>query len=536
MIYFIMAVVTSVLLAVCTALEPVYIQNTINACMDAGKSAVLFNFAMFVLCVIGILIFEALRKLSYSKYAVDKTRFLKTSVLKKILMMDVEEFQKEKGQNYMTMLNQEIDMVVNSFYVQVLDLVYCILVLITSTLALISINPILAAIILVSAVVPILVSSLLGGCIERHTNAYVESLRGFNVMIGNLIHGYTTVKVNKIEDTYSEILDRYNRDNADKKFKESKTETFINMLVALLFYAGKIALIGVSVFLIAKGKSTVGALIGALQISEMLSIPVNSIAYEIGNIRSVRSIKEKIMLMLQEERQKQYGTKACSPIKEIEFQNVSFRYEEKYILKNVSVKFEAKKKYMIIGENGSGKSTMFKLLCRFTNDYEGKILVNGIDLRELDASYYEQIGIILQNPFLFNDSLYHNITLYGSEDEKDVRKLLYSLGMDKFLAEHNLQDIYVDTKDNISGGEKQKLALARILLKQKNFILLDEATAAIDKDSSLAIEKALLEKTENTVINVEHKIIEELLPLYDEIYELKEGAVIKRTPHFQGTV
>lgn len=527
MIIFIAAIIASILLAVSTALEPVYIQNVINACMKSDKGGMERNFIIFVFCVLGILLFETVRKICYGKYTVEKTKFLKNGILRKILRMRVEEFQKENGQNYLTLLNKEIDLLVENYYLEALDLVYCILVLITSTVALFYINWILAIIIFVSTILPIWISSILGERIEIRTNVYVKSLEKLNVIIGNLISGYTTVKANRMESKYGALLKQQNQKNVQDKFKETKTETGISMLVAFLFYIGKIALIGASAYMIFKGRTTVGALIGALQISEMLSIPVASIADEIGSIRSVETIRKKIFSMLSDEKEVQKGRVECAPIESIEFQHASFKYGDKYVLKDINLKFEANKKYLILGENGSGKSTLFKLISRFATDYEGSILINEIDLRKLDDSYYEQLGIILQTPFLFNDSLHNNVTLYEDCDEQEVSNILRSLGMDKFLAEHDLQEEYVDTKDNISGGEKQKLSLARVLLKHKKFILLDEATSAIDRESSLVIEKTLLSNPQNTIINVEHKIIEELLPMYDEVYEVKNMGITK---------
>ena len=141
---------------------------------------------------------------------------------------------------------------------------------------------------------------------------------------------------------------------------------------------------------------------------------------------------------------------------------------------------------------------------------------------------YEEIGIVLQSPFMFNDTLLNNITLYQNYEKDSIRAVLNSLGLQTFLKKHNLEDIYQDTKDNLSGGEKQKISLARILLEKKGFILLDEATSAIDIESSFVIEKTLLSNPEITLINIEHKILDNLLDMYDYIYETRDMKLICR--------
>lgn len=521
----------SALLAVCTALEPIYLTRATDACGRMDAQAAVRYFLIFVLCIVGILVFEAVRQILSGYYAAKKTEQLKGDVLKNILNMSIETFAGENAQNYVTMLNNEIDMLVNQFYIERMNFIYSILVLVTSLTALISINPVLAVLIVVTTLTPIISSSLCGGRISLRTNMYTESLRRFNVAVGNLISGYPTIKVNKISNAYGEILASHNKETASKKFRASKTEAMINMLIGSLAYLGNILLVGVSIYMILHGKLTFGAMLGAIQISEMLAIPTNSVAYQLNNMASVKSIRMNIGQMAEDFRKKcQNDDKAPTPgekIQTIEFKDVTFKYGEKLILNHISLKFEAGKKYMILGENGSGKSTLFKLMSRFATNYEGEILINGRELKTLSDDYYNHVGIVLQTPFMFNDTLLNNISLYHNDDESCVMAVLRTLELENFLKHHSLTDVYRDTEDNLSGGEKQKLALARVLLRQKEFILLDEATAAVDAASSYVIEKALLENEKLAVINIEHKLIEELMPYYDVIYRLENGRLQK---------
>lgn len=525
MVIFIILTAASAGLAVCTALQPVYLTKATDACAVMDGEGALKYFLIFVLCIAGILAFEAVRQILESYYTAQKTEKLKKSVLGRIMNMDIETFSEENAQNYMTLLNQEIDMLVNNFYLRRTEFVYSLLVLVTSLTALIYINPILAGIIIVMTFVPIGVSGLCGEKIAVRTNMYTESLRRFNVMIGNLIQGYSTVKVNKISENYSEVLDKFNKETARMKFKEGKTKSIINMIVGLLSYTRNILLVGVSFYMILNGKLTIGALLGALQISEMLAIPTHSTASQLNDMNSVKMIKEKVLAMVSQMKREHEGKESCGEIQRIEFKHVSFSYGEKKILNDINLSFDAGKKYLILGENGSGKSTLFKLMSRFETCYDGEIFVNGKNLRQLGEDFYDYIGIVLQTPFVFNDTLYNNVSLYGKKEDGEIMAVLNKLELSNFLKHHKLSDVYKDTEDNLSGGEKQKLALARVMLKQKKFILLDEATAAVDAASSYTIEKTLLDSRELTVVNIEHKLIKELLPYYDVIYKLSDGRI-----------
>lgn len=513
-------IISSVLLAVCTSLKPIYLQKAIDA-VDAGADGALTMFLCYAASILGILLFETARQLSTGKYRNSRLFSLKRKVMAHIVYMPPRKFQEEQGQNYVTTLNNEIEMLVDSYYVTRLELAYSILVLITCVIALLYINGYLAMIIIVSTVCPIVASAVQGKALERRTNFYTMALEKLNVMIGNLIHGYPTIKVNHVEREYLQTLEQDNEKAAHAELAKTKTKIRVNMIIGLLSYAGEAVMVGFSIYEIARGRLSVGALVGALQLSEMLVIPTNSISYQISEMRSVTGIRRKINQLLAVP--ESAAASAAPTIEYIELDNVSFRHEEKAILSHVHYRFEAGKKYLILGENGSGKSTLFKLLTGLETEYAGCISVNGTDIRQLWPALYDQIGVVLQDAFLFDDTFLQNVTLYRPELQEQAVSVMRSLGMDAFLASHDLGQGFQNTKGNLSGGERQKLALARVLTENKRVIFLDEATANMDKDSSRKILSHLLGTDGLTVISIEHKVSPEILPLYDEILELKDA-------------
>lgn len=516
---------SSILLAVCTSLKPIYLQNAIDA-VEAGTGDARAMFICYLVSILGILLFETTRQLSTGKYRNGKLFGLKKQVMAHIIHMPPRKFQEEQGQNYVTTLNNEIEMLVDSFYVTRLELAYSILVLVACVVALLYINGYLAMIIIVSTICPIVASAVQGQALEKRTNLYTMALEKLNVMIGNLIHGYPTIKVNHVEQEYLQTLEQDNEKAAHAEFAKSKTKVRVNMIIGLLSYAGEAVMVGFSIYEIAKGRLSVGALVGALQLSEMLVIPTNSISYQLSEMRSVASIRQKISRLLSVP-ESETPPAAIPAVAHIDLNDVSFRHEEKVILSHASYRFEAGKKYLILGENGSGKSTLFKLLTGLESQYEGCISVNGTDIRQLWPALYDRIGVVLQDAFLFDDTLLQNITLYRPELRERVEPVLHSLGMAAFLASHDLEQTFQNTKGNLSGGERQKLALARVLIENKSVIFLDEATANMDKDSSQKILSQLLRTAGLTVISIEHKVSPELLPLYDQILELKDTHLVE---------
>ena len=231
-------ILSSVLLAVCTSLKPIYLQNAIDA-VEAGADGALTLFGFYVASILGIMLFETVRQLSTGKYRNSVLFGLKKKVMAHIIHMPPRKFQEEQGQNYVTTLNNEIEMLVDSYYVTRLELAYSILVLITCVIALLYINSSLALIIVISTVCPIIASAVQGKALEKRTNFYTMALEKMNVMIGNLIHGCPTIKVNHVEREYLQTLEQDNENAAHVEFAKSKTKVRVNMIIGLLSYAGE---------------------------------------------------------------------------------------------------------------------------------------------------------------------------------------------------------------------------------------------------------------------------------------------------------
>lgn len=181
--------------------------------------------------IIGIVLFELIRKIATGKYQVRKTKDLKGRMINRIIHMPVKNYRAETGQNYLTILNQEIEMLVEHYYVERLNLIYSALVLVTSMFAMIYVDFFLAAMTLIFTILPIAVSSMQGKRLQKRTNLYTKSLEKFNVMIGNLISGYATIKVNHSEEKVGRKIDQFNEDTSEAKFKEIKTHAFVNLLI-----------------------------------------------------------------------------------------------------------------------------------------------------------------------------------------------------------------------------------------------------------------------------------------------------------------
>ena len=224
---------------------------------------------------------------------------------------------------------------------------------------------------------------------------------------------------------------------------------------------------------------------------------------------------------------------------EVEFKNVSFKYpgSENWALKNVSMKFKVGKRLAIVGENGSGKTTFIKLLCRLYDPQEGQILLNGIDIRKYNyRDYMDVFSIVFQDFQLISQPLGANVAGISTYDEAKVRKALIDAGFGDRLEtmpdglDTQLYKDFTEDGVEVSGGEAQKIAIARALYKDAPFIILDEPTAALDPIAEAEIYSKFNDISgDKTAIYISHRLSS--CKFCDEIAVFHNGAVIQQGTH-----
>jgi len=223
---------------------------------------------------------------------------------------------------------------------------------------------------------------------------------------------------------------------------------------------------------------------------------------------------------------------------ELEFKNVSFHYpnSEELILKNINTKIKVGKKLAIVGQNGAGKSTFIKLLCRLYDPTEGEILLNGIDIKKYDYDEYMKIfSVVFQDFNLFGYTIAENIAVDTSFDEKKIMKCLDEVGMRERVEKmKNGINSYlyksIEEGIEISGGEAQKIAIARALYKDSPIVIMDEPTAALDPKSELEIYENFNKMVEEkTAIYISHRMSS--CKFCNNIIVFEDGNIIQKGSH-----
>lgn len=283
---------------------------------------------------------------------------------------------------------------------------------------------------------------------------------------------------------------------------------------------------------------TPGDILLILTLSQNLINTIQPISRQINQMSDIESSAERLLELLDvgESVVDSEDARDIDELRTIEFDNVSFAYPGKdaLTLKNVSFLLRRGQSMALVGPSGSGKTSIVKLLMRFYDPTEGRILVNGIDLRQIrQRSLRQKLGVVLQDVALFNDNIGENIAFArpGASPE-EVRSAARAAHADDFITRlPEAYDTLVGERGiKLSGGEKQRVAIARAILKDPELVILDEATSALDSESEQAVQRAFdrLLKGKSSIV-IAHRL--STVMNADQILVVKDGQIVEQGPH-----
>ena len=335
---------------------------------------------------------------------------------------------------------------------------------------------------------------------------------------------------NKFQESTSEFY-HLNNKILNRQNLSSPLSEFLGIvtIAVLLVYGGHMVLVDQSL----SGASFI-AYIG---MAYNILTPAKAISKASYSLKKGDAAAERVLEILEEENpitNKENATQKASFNKEIRLDNISFKYEDDWVLENFSLDIPKGKTVALVGQSGSGKSTIANLLTRFWDINKGSIQIDGTDIRDLDLrDLRAMIGLVTQDSILFNDSIKNNLKL-GKEDatDEEIVQALKTANAYEFVKDlsEGIHTNIGDSGNKLSGGQKQRLSIARAVLKNPPIMILDEATSALDTESEKLVQVALENMMMNrTSIVIAHRL--STIQKADWIVVMQKGKIVEQGTH-----
>lgn len=487
---------------------------------------------MSISLIVIMFLTEYIDGLVMSNYIKNTVNYLRTDIFSKIINKDIRDFSLDNSGKYISILYNDIKIIEESFFNNIFQVISSFISFIISLIVLFSISPLIVVFITIFGILGFIIPNSLSKKLILEKNKYSTTLEEITSVTKDLFSGFEVIKGFNISSKINSVFKKSSINVENSKKKCSILESIIrgfSLSFSVTIYLGVLLVGG---YLMYKQNISVGTAIIIIQLSTHIVGPVKTSISLINQIKSVSLIADKIENILENSNCNNETTSLESFDESIKIKNLSFSYtEERKALENINLTLEKDKKYAIVGESGCGKSTLIKLLMRYYNDYDGEITIDNKDIKSIYSSnLYKNISMIQQNVFMFDDTIKENIRLFSNYTDEKVLDTCKRAGIINLIERlpNGIDSLVGENGNKLSGGEKQRIAIARSLINDTKILILDESTSALDNETAYNLENSLLSLEDLTLIVVTHKLIKSILLKYDEIIVMKEGKVIEK--------
>ena len=479
--------------------------------------------------LIAFLIVSLLQKKYMAQYFRTALSQFKNYIFSKLLSKSISEFENGTSSKFLSAFSNDLTAIETGYLAGNLSIIYTAVMFIAAGIALILSNPIYGTPIVVLGIIAVAISVRFGSALVQRENETAEENMGFIAQTKDLLNGFVVIKSFKAEKNVLELFKNKNSSLESTKQRRRETSTNVDIVSNILSILINIVVFGFGFVLALNGYMTIGVVIASIQLSNYIIQPIYTLGIEITNYRAARSLVDRLEEAIADDSSKVCLEKKVVALNgSIQISDLTFAYEQVPVLKNINVSFEQGKSYAIVGGSGSGKSTLLKLMLGYMTEYEGKVCFDDTDVRDIDLdSLYDQLSIIQQDVFLFDSSIKDNITMFGEFEDAALADAIQKSGLATLVAEKGLDYDCGETGKNLSGGEKQRVSIARCLIRKTPVLLVDEATAALDNETANSVESAILGIKDTTKIVVTHRFNESVMKQYDKIIVLNRGHVVE---------
>ena len=446
-----------------------------------------------------------------------------------ILNKDLGTFYNFNNDYYIGALVNDVKIIEEQYIASLLECVTSVGLLILSAISMFRINVESAIFVLFVSSLSVFVPMFFTPKLQKKMGKYMEENNKCLQDITEQIEGYETFKnynkVNFVEDKFIFSNNRL------LKIKNN-AYLFMEMLMVCLGILSNVIIIGILIFgmfMALNGKMSVGSVFSLMIMSGFVVSPISELAQMVPKILGTKEVIDKYNKCCEDIKS---NKKNASFDNKISCNNENLTIDERKLLADINVEFVKGKKYAVVGGSGSGKSTLVKSLLGFYPNLEGDIHYDMNNLNDIDKnSLFNRITYLAQNSEMFDGTVRDNLTMFDNARYSDnvLYEVLDLVNMKDRIDEldNGLETVLVDKGSNFSGGEKQRIGIARALLKGNNVFVMDEITSALDYDNYINVERILMSIVGATVISITHRLEAKVLRAYDNIFVMEQGKLVE---------
>ena len=476
-----------------------------------------------------------------SMLSVKYEKKLREEILAKIKKLPMEYFDRTPNGDVMSRMINDVDTIASSLAETMTQIITSVISLVGYLLIMLYLSVTLSLIAIIAVPISTVFIAKILSKARKHFAAEREILGQLNSEIEENYSGQLIIKANNhglqslrdFQDVNEKLYEETWRAQYLSSLTFPLTHIFLN-----LAYAGVCMLGG---FYVISGVITIGGIQAFIQYLNRFNRPITEVAQLSSTIQQIMAAAERIFDFLEEPEETAEDFKSLYPTiagdrfkGAVEFNNVSFKYNTKPVIKHFSVKIEPGMQVAIVGPTGAGKTTIVNLLMRFFDPNEGEILIDGVDIKKMKRSEVRGLfGMVLQDTWLFSGTIMENLK-YGARKitDEDVFKAAKLVGVDHFIKSlpDGYQTMISEDSDNISAGEKQLMTITRAVISNPSMMILDEATSNVDTRTEQLIQDAFSKLTKGrTSFVIAHRL--STIREADMILVMRDGNIIERGNH-----
>jgi len=497
----------------------------------AGESGALSFRTLLLISAGFVLLCAGLSLLNYAsqpRFLERAMRQYKDFAFKKLIGKSISSFRDESAAGYLSALTNDAASIETNYLAQLLAMITKAVTFIGALLLMCRYSLLMTAIAAGLTVLPLIASLLTGSRLQAVESRVSERNGEFTAALSDCLAGFTVVKNFKAEREIFRLFAQSNKALEHEKFTGRRIKTLVGMIGAVTGIFAQLGVFIAGVYLSMKGGSmTPGAVVLFVNLMNFIISPIAELPGLLACRKAALGLVDKLAAALERSSSRE-GSETLNRLEHgIRLENVSFAYEPgKTVLHGINAEFEAGRAYALVGGSGSGKSTLLNLLMAAETNYSGHILADGIELSDISTeSLYGTMAAIQQNVFVFNASIKDNVSMFRDFPKTEMDEAIARAHLGALIRERGEDYLCGENGSGLSGGEKQRISIARSLLKKSSVLLADEVTAALDAQTAHRVSSDILDLQGITRIVVTHTLEESLLRRYDKIFVLRGGRI-----------